>query len=64
MASMSSTNRPPLPGADAALFLDVDGTLIDIAPRPDLVVIPPELPGLLRDLSARLERLRRIVRGG
>jgi trehalose 6-phosphate phosphatase len=31
-----------------ALLLDVDGTLLDIAPRPDLVVVPP---GLIEDLT-------------
>lgn len=34
--------------ARCAFFLDVDGTLIDIAPHPDAVVVPP---GLLEDLS-------------
>lgn len=37
-----------------AVFLDIDGTLIDVAPDPKSVRIPPELPGLLARLSAAL----------
>jgi trehalose 6-phosphate phosphatase len=34
----------------AALLLDLDGTLLDIAPTPDAVVVPAELPGVLYEL--------------
>ncbi|KAA2211723.1 trehalose-phosphatase [Teichococcus oryzae] len=54
---------PPLPGADAALFLDLDGTLIEIAPRPDAVVVPPHLPALLTRLAAGLGGAVAIVTG-
>ena len=54
---------PPLPGPDAALFLDLDGTLIAIAPRPDAVVVPPHLPALLLRLSAGLGGAVAIVTG-
>jgi trehalose 6-phosphate phosphatase len=42
------------PGAaGSAWFLDVDGTLLELAPRPDLVAVPP---GLVRDLEALTAR--------
>lgn len=44
---------PPIPAPDWALFLDVDGTLIDIAPSPSAIRIPPQLPPLLAQVSAR-----------
>ncbi|MBI2384315.1 MAG: trehalose-phosphatase [Gammaproteobacteria bacterium] len=46
--------HPPLLSLDSALFLDLDGTLTDYAPRPDRVVVPRALPGLLLALRARL----------
>ena len=38
--------------AQAAYLLDLDGTLIDIAPTPGGVVVPAELPGVLRAMRA------------
>lgn len=55
--------RPPLIPADAALYLDFDGTLAHIAPRPDDVVIPRELPGLLIALRDRLEGAVAVITG-
>ncbi len=47
----------------SALLLDLDGTLIDIAPTPDSVVIPPGLTDTLRSLSDRLDGAVAIVTG-
>ncbi len=53
---------PPLP-RNSALLLDLDGTLLDIAPRPDLVVVPPGLIGSLAGLRRRLDDAVAIVTG-
>jgi trehalose 6-phosphate phosphatase len=54
----------PLPPLDrAALLLDLDGTLVDIAPRPDAVVLPPGLPDVLRALRRLVGDAVAIVTG-
>ena len=56
------TSPPPL-DPDAALFLDVDGTLLEIAPRPELVYVPPTLPMLLDSLAAERDGALALVSG-
>jgi trehalose 6-phosphate phosphatase len=46
--------EPPQPDAGCALFFDFDGTLTEIAPTPDAVVVDDRLRGLLSMLSAAL----------
>lgn len=45
------------------LFLDLDGTLIDIAPRPDAVLVPDDLILLLGRLGQRLNGAVAVVSG-
>lgn len=52
----------PPPG-EAALLLDMDGTLLDIAPTPDSVVVPPGLPQALRSLRDSLGGALAVVTG-
>jgi len=46
-----------------ALLLDLDGTLLDIAPTPDSVIVPPGLTDTLRALQAALDGALAIVTG-
>lgn len=57
-----ASSVPDLP-ANAALFLDFDGCLVEIAPRPDAVVIPPGLPERLARLHGRLGGAVALVSG-
>jgi trehalose 6-phosphate phosphatase len=54
---------PSLGGPFLSLFLDFDGTLVDIAPRPDDVVVAQGLSKALTTLSDRLEGRLAVVSG-
>lgn len=57
---------PPPPGDlldGAALFLDFDGTLVELAETPDAIRVPEHLPSLVERLQRRLEGRLAIVSG-
>lgn len=59
-----SESRPPPPlDRRSALFLDVDGTLLEIAPRPELVRVPPRLPALIARLSEQRQGALALISG-
>jgi trehalose 6-phosphate phosphatase len=53
----------PLIEPNTALFLDFDGTLADLAPRPELVQVEPELVGTLHTLFQRLDGALAVISG-
>lgn len=59
------TYRSPLAplSRDFAVFLDIDGTLLDFAATPDGVVVPTYLPGLLRRLAIRQDGALALISG-
>lgn len=57
------TTLPTLSTHGSALFLDFDGTLAELASRPDAVRIPPDLPSLLDALHERLGGALALVTG-
>ncbi|MDX7950664.1 trehalose-phosphatase [Lichenihabitans sp. Uapishka_5] len=54
---------PKIPVEPVALFLDVDGTLLDIAAVPDGVRVPPELNLALSSLDKKLDGAIALVSG-
>jgi trehalose 6-phosphate phosphatase len=62
VSALAQRALPPLP-VHASLLLDLDGTLLDIAPTPDAVVVAPGLPEALKGLRARLGEALAIVSG-
>jgi trehalose 6-phosphate phosphatase len=67
--SPSLLSRPPNPrecpawAHDWALFLDIDGTLLDLAPEPQAVQVPPGLPAQIGVLAHGLGGALALVSG-
>ena len=60
---MTLMSEPPPLSESAALFLDFDGTLAPIAPRPQDVIVPAWVVPALHALSARFQGAVAIVSG-
>lgn len=58
---MTDIPRPVAHGS--ALFFDFDGTLVDLAPRPDDIVVPADLPDRLRRLAEGFDGAVALVSG-
>lgn len=56
-------HKPPRLTLRHALFLDLDGTLVEIAERPSAIVVPRDLPALLMRLQIFLGGAVAIVSG-
>ncbi len=54
---------PPPLHADCALFLDIDGTLLELAPTPDGVHVDATMEKLLPALAARLDGALALITG-
>ena len=60
---MNARNAPDDLPADSALFLDVDGTLLEFAPRPHEVRVPADLPPIIAACARRLSGALALVSG-
>lgn len=60
---LQNSRALPLIAPQTALFLDFDGTLVDLAPQPEAVQVPPDLVGTLQRLAAQLNGALAIVSG-
>src|SRR5580692_4481595 len=54
---------PPPPALDWCLFLDVDGTLLELTDTPSQTVADPEIKSLLREVAERLGGALALVSG-
>jgi trehalose 6-phosphate phosphatase len=61
MFAVTHDTLPPY--RNAALLLDLDGTLLDFAATPETVVVPPELPATLRTIRGQLGGALAVVTG-
>lgn len=59
---MNDVHPPPLT-SDVALFLDFDGTLVELAPSPDAIQVAPGLHDLMAQVAWRLNGAIAVITG-
>src|SRR6266568_8285741 len=60
---VNALNPGDLQPRQIGLFLDVDGTLLDLAPRPEAVEVPTDLPDTLAAVERHLDGALALVSG-
>lgn len=63
MSDAQELPEPDLPGGPIALFLDIDGTLLEHQPHPEAVRVDDALRSLLSDAAAKLDGAVAFVTG-
>lgn len=61
-STAAAPQPPPLARGDA-LFIDFDGTLVEIAGTPDRIAVAADLPALLQRIGARLDGALAVISG-